>query len=90
MSAVRDGAVGMPQRELRCPGEDSNLHAHRAQALNLLRMPIPPPGLWSNYSLFITLVNLTNRLIKNLTEKESSTHDRILPKRIRRLMGKYD
>ena len=64
----------MPQRELRCPGEDSNLHAHRAQALNLLRMPIPPPGLWSNYSLFITLVNLTNRLIKNLTEKESSTH----------------
>jgi hypothetical protein len=32
----------------------------------------------------------TNRLIKNLTEKESSTHDKILPKRIRRLMGKYD
>ncbi len=27
-----------------CPGEDSNLHAHRAQALNLPRMPIPPPG----------------------------------------------
>jgi hypothetical protein len=32
--------MGLPQ----CPGEDSNLHALRAQALNLPRMPIPPPG----------------------------------------------
>lgn len=34
---------GVPQQV--CAGEDSNLHARRAQALNLPRMPIPPPAL---------------------------------------------
>jgi Lon protease-like protein len=50
-------AVGGIPTGLRCPGEDSNLHAQRAQALNLLRMPIPPPGRYGYYSLFILLVN---------------------------------
>ncbi len=43
-----------------CPGQDLNLHASRRYHLKVVRLPIPPPG------LFVARIVLSRRIIRRV------------------------